>query len=338
MKISFFSHFFSPSIGGIEQVSLVLAQEFVRQGHSVEVMTTTMAPDSISHPFPVHRRPSAGAVMKIVRNSDLVFHNNVGLNYAWPLLVQKKPWVVAHHVWITRPDGSISGKDRLKKQVLKCATNTAVSHALAERLPFSCRIIPNPYNNSVFRKISGIQRDKDIIFLGRLVSDKGVDLLIEAVSSMMTQFPDLTVSIVGSGPELATLQGMVQEKKLTSVVQFAGSLSGDNLTSMLHRHRVIAVPSRWDEPFGLVALEGIACGCVPVIPDSGGLPEAAGPCGLKFRHRSAEDLSRCLTEALSSESLRAKCLQQAPAHLEKHTPEKIAAQYLELFTSLVSRN
>ncbi len=57
MKILLLSHFFHPSVGGIEEVSMILAREFVRAGHEVQVVTCTKAQDGAEFSFPVHRRP-----------------------------------------------------------------------------------------------------------------------------------------------------------------------------------------------------------------------------------------------------------------------------------------
>src|SRR5689334_13350053 len=65
-----------------------------------------------------------------------------------------------------------------------------------------------------------------------------------------------------------------------SQVELTGIKSGSDLARYLARHRVMAVPSRCEEGFGIVALEGIACGCVVVGTNLGGLPEAIGPVGI----------------------------------------------------------
>ena len=92
---------------------------------------------------------------------------------------------------------------------------------------------------------------------------------------------------------------MVEKFRLTDQVAFLGTQTGEALAEQLNRHRVIVVPSRWQEPFGLVALEGIACGCRAIIAESGGLLEAAGPHGVVFEHESDLALADAIDQTLN---------------------------------------
>ncbi len=85
MRILLSSHFFHPSVGGIEQVSLVLATEFERAGHPVKVVTATPESDGKKFPFEVVRRPSPSRLLELVRWSNIVFHNNISLRTFWPI-------------------------------------------------------------------------------------------------------------------------------------------------------------------------------------------------------------------------------------------------------------
>ncbi len=85
-----------------------------------------------------------------------------------------------------------------------------------------------------------------------------------------------TTTIIGSGPEWEPLRRQVEALGLDDRVEFAGMLSGEALAQSLNRHRVIAIPSRWEETFGMFALEGLACGCIPVVSTGGGLADAPG--------------------------------------------------------------
>ena len=93
---------------------------------------------------------------------------------------------------------------------------------------------------------------------------------------------------------------------------------------------MLAVPSRWREPFGIVALEGIACGCVVVASEGGGLAEAVGPCGLTFANGDTAALAAQLGRVLGDDRLRRKLADQAPGQLAPHRPAVVAARYREL--------
>src|SRR5436305_516685 len=78
------------------------------------------------------------------------------------------------------------------------------------------------------------------------------------------------------------------------------------------------------EGFGVVALEGIASGCVVLGADAGGLPEAIGPCGLTFERGSAGDLARKIEMVLGDAELRRTLQLTADKHLAKHQPSVVA--------------
>jgi len=96
----------------------------------------------------------------------------------------------------------------------------------------------------------------------------------------------------------------------------------------MNRHRVLVVPSRWNEPFGIVALEGMACGCLVVGSEGGGLREAIGAAGLTFPNGEALALADCLRKALTDQQAVQNCHQAAPEHLAVHAPALVAARYL----------
>ena len=323
MKILFSSHCFAPSVGGIEEVSGILAEEFGKMGHDVTVVTRT--PGNGLFPFSVKRRPGPAALARLARWSDVVFHNNLSLRTAWPLLAIRRPWVVAHHTCLARADGRVAAVDRLKQRVVRGASNVAVSTAIAARLDARARVIPNPYRDELFRRTDS-PRTADIIFVGRLVSDKGVDVLLDALGTLKRRGSPRRLTIVGDGPERAPLEA--QAERLGVDARFAGVRRGEELAALLNEHRVLVAPSRWEEPFGLVALEGMACGCVPVVARSGGLPEAVGDAGVVFDKGDARALADCI-EKLDEGRIEALRRAAAP-HLEKHRAESIARQYLEV--------
>ena len=101
------------------------------------------------------------------------------------------------------------------------------------------------------------------------------------------------------------------------------------------KHKIMAIPSKWNEPFGIVALEGIAAGCAIVASSGGGLPEAVGPCGLVFPNGSAELLALELKKVLTDAPIRERLVESGPKHLEKFRPQRIGREYLNLFGGLI---
>ena len=332
MRILLSSHFFHPSIGGIEQVSLALAIQFARAGHTVKVITTTPQSDGSNFQFEVVRRPSALRLLELVRWSEVVFHNNISLRTWWPLVLVPRPWVIAHHTWMARTDSSLGLRDRLKHFLTRFATNIAISQPIAGLLTVPSTIIGNPYRDELFRRDRLATRHLDLIFVGRLVRDKGADILINALWLLRERNfrPELT--IVGNGPELDELRRTVDRFRLAGQVAFVGTQTGKALVELLNRHRVIVVPSRWQEPFGLVALEGVACGCRAIVAESGGLLEAAGPLAVVFEHERGAALAAAIEHTLKEQFDWENYWRLAEEHLNRHRAKEVACRYLEVFT------
>jgi glycogen(starch) synthase len=211
------------------------------------------------------------------------------------------------------------------------------SRAIAACFATDSTIIHNPYDARCFgfENEQG-ERPGDLIFVGRLVSEKGVDLLLQAVAVLQTRGLSPSLTIVGAGPELTALQELVARLNLEKQVTFPGTKRGEALREVLRQHKILVVPSRYNEPFGVVALEGIACGCVVAGSAGGGLPEAIGPCGLTFPNGDATALAERLEWLLRSPNERNRLLAHAPDHLLKFHPTTVAQSYLALFRAQLS--
>lgn len=331
MKILISSHAFAPSIGGIETVSRLLAEEFIEVGHHVTVLTQTPDHGTEGFSFPVIRQPSVGELWRAIRWCDIFWHSNLSLRTIWPAFFLQKPVIITHHGSYCRRPSGIDLAQRLKHAVVERTTSVAISRAVAACFNTDSVIIYNPYDVRQFASAPESKRLDDLIFVGRLVSEKGVDVLLQALVLLRSRGLSPALTVVGSGPELSTLQEMAKRFGLEEQVTFAGAKGRSELVSRLQEHKILVVPSRYDEPFGVVALEGIACGCVVVGSAGGGLPEAIGPCGLTFPNGDAEALSQLLEKLLRSPEEQQRLAGNAPRHLEKFHPSVVAAAYLALF-------
>lgn len=341
MKILFATHRFYPEVGGLETVSLILAEQFAAAGHEVRLVTHAVADaetDDLQFDYPIFRQPGPGRMLELLGWCDVYFQNNISVRTLWPLLLRRRPWVPAHHTWLTRVDGSVGWQDRLKKRLLRHGTPIAVSHEVAQSLEVpGTVVIGNPYKPALFRLLPNVPRTRDLVFLARLVSDKGGDLLLDALADLKRHGfkPDLTV--VGDGPEMGNLRRQTVRLGLEAQVEFRGVLQGEALVETLNQHRVMVVPSRTPEPFGVVALEGIACGCVVVGSEGGGLTDAIGRCGLTFPNHDRDALAGSLGRVLFDPHLYDELRAEAPAHLGRHQPGKVAEAYLDVFRGALGR-
>lgn len=332
MKILISSHAFAPSIGGIETVSALLADEFVRLGHEVTVVTQTGAESEQRFPFRILRQPSLGELSRALRWCDIFWQNNLSLRTLWPALLLRRPIVITHQGSYCGQPVGIDFVQRMKHAVVQHTTSVAISAAVAACFKVRSQIIANPFDARLFAPgAPTTDRPNDLIFLGRLVTEKGLDVLLSALQQL--QIP-AKLTIVGAGPELAATQELAARLGLREQVAFAGAQRGADLVTLLQQHQILVVPSRYDEPFGVVALEGIACGCVVVGSSGGGLPEAIGPCGLTFPNGDAAALAARLEKLLRQPNERMRLVANAPEHLARFHPAVIAQAYLDFFHSM----
>ena len=332
VKILIYSRAFLPQIGGLELNVAHLAENFVLHGHEVAVITTTPGDGNAGLPFPVMRNPSVFTFLRWMRWCDVFHHANVSLRGIWPVLFFRRPWVVTNHSWICRSNGKVAWQDRLKRYLLRYAAGAiSVSGAMADDIATRTVVVRNAYRDKLFRVLPDADRSVDLVFLGRLVSDKGADVLLDALRILADSGPVPRLTVVGDGPDRAALEAQARRLGVADTVSFLGSRSGEELVGILNRHRILVAPSRYREPFGIVALEGIACGCVVVGSRGGGLKEAIGPCGRVFTNGDPADLARVLRELMQDPGSMAQCMRSAPGHLAAHTSERVIRRYLEVF-------
>jgi len=334
MRILFTSHRFAPDVGGIEVNSEILARCFAKEGCEVRLVTRSLDSQHAAFPFSVIRNPSPTSLLEHHRWADVVFQNNIELGTLWPALFSRKPLVVSVRTWIRSSSGYRRPVDWLKLYALRRADAViAISEAIRLDSFAGAVVFGNPYRSSLFRQLQDVHRTESVAFLGRLVSDKGADILVRAISQMRNGPRE--VSVIGSGPEEANLREL--GKDLGVRVRFVGQLQGEELVRELNRHEVLVVPSRWAEPFGNVALEGMACGCVVIGSKGGGLPDAIGQGGLLFERGSASDLADVLSSVLESPELRQSLRKKATEHLRMHTEDVVAARYLSIVRQVCLR-
>jgi len=331
LKILIYSRAFWPSIGGLEMMMEILAEEFTAAGHQVKVATRVASEVERNCDYEVIRLPPLKSYLQLLRWCDVCLSANVTLRGLLPVIVTRTPLVISHHGTYDSP-GIVP---KLKKIVARFSHNICCSQAVQSCVPGRSVVIPNSYRSEIFKEYSDVTKDLDIVFVGRLDSDKGAIDLVEALGLLSRAGFRPRLSIVGDGPERPTIFRRVEELGLREQVAFTGTKVGSELARFVARHRVMAVPSLW-EPFGIVALEGIACGCAVVGTALGGLPEAIGPCGLTVPNADARAMARALKSLLEDDGVRANCHSGAPVHLARHSRADVARSYLKVLESAVS--
>ena len=126
------------------------------------------------------------------------------------------------------------------------------------------RVVPNGIDWQGINRVHPSAKQSDIIYVGRLVEHKNVDLLIKALKIVKSEVPDVKALVVGDGPEAGRLKSLVLELGLEKNVLFLGFLEDYNeALALMKSSRIFATPST-REGFGMAALEANACG-LPVV-------------------------------------------------------------------------
>jgi glycosyltransferase involved in cell wall biosynthesis len=342
-KILILTHRFSPEVGGIETNSEILATAFTEFGAEVHVLTWTKHKAGDNFPFKVLRGPSLNTIFKEHKWADVVFENNPCLRLSWVNFFTGKPLVIALNTWVNRIKGNKGVRDKLKNLWFGRADAViAVSEALRKKEWPKAVVIENPYNDKLFTILPGAKRTKAFIFLGRLVSDKGADQAVKAIDILSKRHvldaDRLQLTVTGDGPELKSLIKERERSNLYGAVHFTGVLKGKELVDCLNEHQFMLVPSAWEEPYGNVVLEGMACGCVPVASNGGGMPEAVGKAGFIFKRNDMEDMVNVIEGVLNDDSKVSRVRGNAAEHLREHTSRLVSKKYFDILQLAAGRN
>jgi glycogen(starch) synthase len=142
------------------------------------------------------------------------------------------------------------------------------------------RVIPNGIDikgmqivpDQAFRRQYAADYEEIVLFIGRLVFEKGVDTLLLAYNQMLAVRPNVKLIIAGKGPIQGDLESLAQQLGVSHKVVFAGHVDAARRNKLLSIANVAVFPSRY-EPFGIVALEAMAAGVPVIVGNAGGLKE-----------------------------------------------------------------
>ena len=196
-------------------------------------------------------------------------------------------------------------------------------------------VIPNGINLNNF---SGFERDYDfrrqyamdnekiILYIGRLVYEKGIQNLISAMPKILSNYNDAKLIIGGKGGMLDELKAQVNNMGLGNKVYFTGYLDSNKVRKMYKCADVAVFPSTY-EPFGIVALEAMLAGVPTVVSDVGGLDEIIqhGENGMKCYAGNPNSIADSVLGFLFDQQLAQNCSKKAKQKVkELYNWEKIA--------------
>ena len=212
--------------------------------------------------------------------------------------------------------------------------------------------IPIGIDTDLFRKVSGdiipepikdIQRNGafKIGYVGRVIKEKGVDTLIEAVSRLKKKGKYCFLYIVGNGDYKDVLAVKSEENSIKEYVKFIPALKQEDLPGFYSVIDALVLPSNttpgWKEQFGRVIVEAMACE-VPVIGSSSGeIPNVIGDVGLVFPEGDVTVLADCIEKLMEDENLRKEYAMRGKKRAVKNYSWKaIAKDYIGMYEGLIS--
>ncbi len=177
-----------------------------------------------------------------------------------------------------------------------------------------------------------------IAYAGRLVPEKGVDLLLEALSGLEGPW---RATLQGNGPAEASLRALTERRKLTARVTFRPPVPSMDMPAFYQALDVLVLPSRtqenWTEQFGRVLVEAMACG-VPVVGSAAGeIPHVIGDAGIVFPENDVAALRVVLTRLIRDPALRQDLGTRGRARvLAQFTQQRVAQQTLQVYQEMLA--
>ncbi len=302
MRILFWSETFWPRVGGVENLAARLLPALRARGYEFAVVTweNIESPDEIRYEgIPVYRFPfflhsREGSLEPLIENRrrvvqlkkefapELVHINSYGGSVLFHMnttLAHPAPMLVSLHQSL--PEGPV-GSETLLGRILRDAdwitacsafVLSNVRHLVPEVTQRSSLIYNAREQSSCDLTPVSVDRPKTILCLGRLVHEKGFDVALAAFARIRDRFPDLRLIIAGDGPERARLQEQAVELSIADRVRFPGWVAPEAVPELMNIAAMVVIPSRWQEPFGLIALEAAFLARPIIATRVGGLPE-----------------------------------------------------------------
>lgn len=373
MKVFLYSRTYLPRLGGLEQASYLLARELAKRGHVVTVATDVSADPETDRAvgFDVVRGRSLRDLIGEARRHDLVHSNGFSLLGAAIAERADRPLVFTHQgfqascleglgwhagapchcrlsrcAWLTARD---MGVVRCLRQLARhpvgriaarlADANVAVSASVAKaiRAPRTT-IVHNCADTDVFRPGEATGNRDRFLFVGRFVSEKGVRVVLDALALERAAGRRWFLDLAGQGPLEGAYLEQARELGIEDSVRVLGPLRGERLAAVIRESLAVVVPSAWDEAFGIVAAEALACGRTALVSDRGGLPEIVDGLGTTVEATDTGAWARALRRAATDHAWREAVEARALEAARPFTPERYVVGYLETYARATASN
>jgi glycosyltransferase involved in cell wall biosynthesis len=265
-----------------------------------------------------------------------------GVAAAWVARMAGIPLVTTMHGTDVRMARNIAVSRPIFRHVLaQSAAVTTVSRWLADETQSivstkSPIVAPMPVEADAFEPGAAADRTKNLLFVGRLMKQKGLDLLIDALVHLPT---DVGLDVVGDGPDRALLETRANTLGVGARITWHGAVPTTAMPSFYRRAAALVVPSS-EEGLGLVAVEAQLCETPVVAFASGGLPDVIqdGRTGVLVNERDSGALAAAITALFARADRGAMFGGAGRLHaLATFTPQAVARRYADIYRSVLER-
>jgi glycogen synthase len=264
-----------PRVGGVETFISNFAQVLVDRSIDFMVLSDGAEPLELSRPFPIRMMPmqaplrsnepdkileavaAARAVIEDFRPDFIHYHTSGAeiLVFEKALRTLTVPYMVTlHNVTLLKLRGTL---DRVLRRAFAVTAVSAFIRDTALRVLGDRVAGIQLILNAIPAKpdVDHYPSNSHILGIGRIMPEKGFDTLVEAFAIARLDHPEATLTIAGQGAELNALRELATRLGVVDAVDFPGWIEPADVHDAMLRSAIVAFPSRWAEPFGLVALE-----------------------------------------------------------------------------------
>lgn len=331
MHIVFTSNLYLPVMGGSVMVLDRWAHALVDLGHQVTILTKTHG-DGI-HSLAEWQSADANVLrvcrfhglresISILRHADRVVMIEMSLNWLLAIALAGKRPLVTHHTHFVPYESSMRPYRLLQWAACQLIPAVACSRMIANQWGRHTGVVPNPYDQHTFFSKQAY-RDVDFLFAGRFGREKGISILIEALQSLAPDFLDAhgrlpRVAFAGKGPQENEIRTALNSSNPFCEIAYLGEASPTVLAHWYQRSKVVVIPSIWQEPFGLIGIEALACGCHIVCSDQPGLREATAGFARYCPTGDAPAFANAMLESIPCGPIHVDLATKIHHHLRRH--------------------
>ncbi len=251
---------------------------------------------------------------------SVLSHPSIGGIAAFSALPAERFRCAVHRVVLVTLNAAVE----LKRDAFRVARRLSASRLIiGQSLPMESTMVPNSYADDVFMRDDRAPQQRDLVFVGRHVSDKGVDRLVAALKRLASRGVQAVLTRVGEGLEAPALRRATDAAGIADLGRFAGWQVAADLVTTLNRQCVLVVRSVRDVPSSVVVLDGQAYDYVPLVTCSGGLPDAAGDCSLLAARDGTATLTEGIQPLLGHTGLQGDSRARASAPVRCHTSDRV---------------